>query len=59
MPLKDLRKRIKTGAKADVEEDLRSSGVVEGGGWSKATKYFTNKVLVSSLSRGGHNSRKI
>lgn len=28
-------------------------GVVEGGGWSIATKYFTNKVLVSSLSRGG------
>lgn len=27
-------------------------GVVEGGAWSKATKYFTNKVLVSSLSRG-------
>lgn len=38
-------------------------GVVEGGGWSKATKYFTNKVLVSSpvlTQQGlGHNSRKI
>lgn len=28
-------------------------GAAEGGGWSKAAKYFTNKVLVSSLGRGG------
>lgn len=59
--LKDLCKRIKSGAKPDVEEDLRSSG-----GLSRAEagakllnisqiKYW----CLHSAGEGGHNSRKI